>query len=104
MGYLFIMAFARFGTHMHELVDVGGEDPVKLDNLRPTQTQQEGMSRWIEYGGSAGLASIDNLCSDSCIGALNQQAQALLSKLQNWGLVDKFSKILDAFQSCEDQI
>ena len=64
MGYLFIMAFARFGTHTHETVDVPEDEPVKLDNLRPTQSQQDAMSRWIEYGGSASLASIDNLCSD----------------------------------------
>ncbi|KEF51838.1 uncharacterized protein A1O9_12175 [Exophiala aquamarina CBS 119918] len=102
MGYLFIMAFARFGTHTQETVDMQEVESVKLDNLRPTPTQQEAMSRWIEHGGSASLASIDNLCSDRCIGALNEQAQALLSKLCNWGLVDKFSKILDAFQSCED--
>lgn len=102
MGYLFIMAFARFGTHPQKTIDVHDVESVKLDNLRPSQDQQEAMSRWIEDGGSASLASIDNLCSEGCIGALNEQAQGLLSKLRNWGLVDKFSKILDAFQSCED--
>lgn len=102
MGYLFIMAFARYGTHAHEMVDVQEFVPVKLDVPSPTQSQQEGMSRWIEYGGAASLASIDNICSDRCVDTLNEQAQALLSKLRNWGLVDKFSKILDAFQSRGD--
>jgi hypothetical protein len=94
------MAFARYGTHAQETGDVQEIMSVKLDIPSPSQSQQDAMSRWIEYGGSASLASIDNLCSDKCVSTLNEQAQALLSKLRNWGLVDKFSKILDAFQSC----
>lgn len=102
MGYLFIMAFARYGTHAQKIADGQGVVSVKLDVPSPTQSQQEAISKWIEYGGPASLASIDNICSDRCVGTLNEQAQALLSKLRNWGLVDKFCKILDAFRSCED--
>lgn len=100
MGYSFIMAFARYGTQLHRDVTSWNDSTVivQLDLLNPSEVQRKAIMQWIDNGGPAGLASIENICSDACVSAVSQQAQAMMRRMRVWGLADKFGKILHHFE------
>lgn len=100
MGYSFLLAFSRYclSLHSHGGGGVPEREVVQLDLLSPSDGQKEAIAHWVEHGGPAGLSSVPNICSSSCVQALSQQAQALMHKLSGWGLADKFAKILNIFE------
>jgi hypothetical protein len=98
MGYSFLLAFSRYCIDFHTAQGDIRTTKAQLDILNPTDRQKEDIALWVEHGGPASLAAIENICSVRCVTALSQQAQSLMIKLRGWGLADKFAKILNIFE------
>lgn len=101
VGYVFLMAFARYGPHglcsLHPH-DVDDPDQVRLDIAHPSPEQKKAIERWLQCGGRAAVGQIENICDKEAVEGIKQQALKTLKNLQHWGLAEKFSCILTVFE------
>jgi hypothetical protein len=99
MGYVFIIAFAKyFPRNSHQ---TGGQSPprLSLDVSMHRPAQKQAVADWIAQGGPASIGSVEDICSDGSVPAISREAQSMLQRLRSWGLADKFIKILQSFES-----
>lgn len=57
------------------------------------------VDNWIAHGGPAAIGSVPNLFADGGALAISRDAQAMLQRLKCWGLAEKFTKILQSFET-----
>ncbi|KIY01633.1 uncharacterized protein Z520_03185 [Fonsecaea multimorphosa CBS 102226] len=96
MGYIFILAFAKFGPQ--PCSDPGyASCPVRLDLPNRIEGQRTAIATWIENGGPASIGAVENIYSTGSLEAISQEAQAMLRKMRFWKLSNKFSRILESF-------
>jgi len=98
MGYMFIIAFANYCPRGHRYSGPGSA--VRLD-LPPHQGADKGsaVSDWIEHGGAASIGDVSNIFSDGAALSISRGARDMLQRLKCWGLAEKFTKILQSFES-----
>lgn len=103
MGCIFLMTFAKYGRAS---LDKSSHDragpPVKLDDLAVNDNQRRLIADWIQHGGPASIAGLENIYSDELASHVSHMAQSLLTRIQYWGLSQKFIKILELFQQLLD--
>ncbi len=97
MGYIFLLAFAKFGPqtssdHKFEMC------AVRLDLSNRVEGQKAAINAWFEVGGPASIGSVKNIYSDGCVRSISLEAQTMLRKLRYWGLAKKFIRILECFE------
>ena len=101
MGYIFILAFARYGPQ--PLPGSGFESPpVRLDLSNSIDGQKAAINTWTEVGGPATIGSVKTIHSNGGLKAIGQEAQAMLRKMRYWGLARTFIRILENFEFNSD--
>ncbi|KAH0841023.1 hypothetical protein FOPE_06129 [Fonsecaea pedrosoi] len=96
MGYIFILAFAKFGPQ--PCSDPGyASCPVRLDLPNRIDGQRTAIATWIENGGPASIGAVENIYTSGSLEAISHEAQAMLRKMRFWKLSNKFSRILESF-------
>ncbi|OAL34627.1 hypothetical protein AYO20_06044 [Fonsecaea nubica] len=96
MGYIFILAFAKFGPQ--PCSDPGyASCPVRLDLPNRIDGQRTAIATWIENGGPASIGAVENIYMSGSLEAISHEAQAMLRKMRFWKLSNKFSRILESF-------
>lgn len=97
MGYIFILAFAKFGP---QPPPEAGFEPclVRLDLSNRLPGQLTAIKTWIDVGGPASIGMVTNIYSDGGLKAISHEAQSMLRKLRYWGLAKKFIRILESFE------
>ncbi|KAG9239998.1 fungal-specific transcription factor domain-containing protein [Calycina marina] len=99
MGYVFIIAFAKyFPRNSDYSVDHSLSYP-RLDVSLYQHAQKAAVANWIAWGGPASVGSVEDIFSDGAVVAISQEAQSMLQRLRFWGLADKFIMILQSFES-----
>lgn len=101
MGYIFILAFAKFGPG-HSSEPSYPSCPVRLDLSNRIEGQKTAITTWIENGGRAGIGAVGNIFGPGSLEAISQEARAMLRKMRYWGLAKKFSRILEHFDFGSD--
>lgn len=94
MGYVFIMAYSAYGPRTLAAERDHFAVPVRLDLSDQRPQQRQAIADWIRHGGLARVGSVGDICSDGCLTALSNDAQAMMQRLRCWGLAEKFTKIL----------
>lgn len=97
MGYIFLLAFAKFGPQP-AVEPMYGSCPVRLDLSNRLDGQRTAITTWIENGGAASIGLVKNIYGDGALEAISQEAQTMLRKMRFWGLAKKFSRILESFE------
>ncbi|OQV01263.1 Fungal specific transcription factor domain-containing protein [Cladophialophora immunda] len=101
MGYIFILAFAKFGPQPSS--DPGyATCPVRLDLPNRIDGQRTAIATWIENGGPASIGAVENIYSSGSLEAISHEAQTMLRKMRFWKLSNKFSRILESFDFDSD--
>jgi len=97
MGYIFLLAFAKYGPQPS--ADAGLDAcPVRLDLSNQRDGQRTAITTWIDIGGPASIGAVKNIYSDGGSKAIGQDAQTMLRKMRFWGLAKKFIRILESFE------
>ncbi|OCT53940.1 hypothetical protein CLCR_09525 [Cladophialophora carrionii] len=96
MGYIFILAFAKFGPQSSPETNYAS-CPVRLDLSNRMDGQRTAIATWIENGGPWGIGSVESIYSPGSLHAISEEARAMLRKMRFWGLAKKFSRILESF-------
>ncbi|KAL2435607.1 hypothetical protein ABEF95_006334 [Exophiala dermatitidis] len=101
MGYIFLLAFAKFGP---QPVPEASFDSfaIQLDLPNRIQGQRTAISTWIDVGGPASIGGVKNIYSDGGLKAISREAQTMLRKMRFWGLAKKFTRILESFDFDSD--
>lgn len=102
MGCIFLMTFAKYGRTSLEKSSHRAGPPVRLDELAVNDNQRRLIADWIQHGGPASIAGLENIYSDELASHVSHMAQSLLTRIQYWGLSQKFIKILQMFQQILD--
>jgi hypothetical protein len=103
MGCIFLMTFAKYGrTSLHKSSHDRPGPPVRLDDLAVNDNQKNLIMDWIQHGGQASIAGLEDIYSDELASHVSHLAQSLLARIQYWGLSQKFVKILQMFQQIMD--
>lgn len=103
MGCIFLMTFAKYGrTSLHKSSHDRPGPPVRLDDLAVNDHQKNLITDWIQHGGQASIAGLEDIYSDELASHVSHLAQCLLARIQYWGLSQKFVKILQMFQQIMD--
>ncbi|KIW90480.1 uncharacterized protein Z519_09126 [Cladophialophora bantiana CBS 173.52] len=101
MGYIFILAFAKFGPQ--PCSEPGyASCPVRLDLPNRIDGQRTAIATWIENGGPASIGAVENIYSSGSLAAISREAQTMLRKMRFWKLSNKFSRILESFDFDSD--
>lgn len=108
MGYIFILAFIRFGprpsdtslTNRNSLRH--GQTPVRLDLANRVSGQKTAILSWIDAGGPATIGAVANIYDDGGLTAIAREAQTMLRKMRFWGLARIFMRILEGFDLTND--
>ncbi|KIW16077.1 hypothetical protein PV08_06128 [Exophiala spinifera] len=96
MGYIFILAFAKFGPQPSSNSNFDSS-PVRLDLSNRIADQRTAIAAWIQHGGFASIGLVKNIYSNGGLNAISQEAQTMLRQLRYWGLAKKFIWILESF-------
>lgn len=96
MGYIFILAFAKFGPQPSSDSNLDSS-PVRLDLSNRVAGQKAAIATWIQHGGYASIGLVKNVYSNGGLNAISHEAQTMLRKLRYWGLAKKFIRILESF-------
>ena len=96
MGYIFILAFTKFGPQPQSEVGYASY-PVRLDLSNRIEGQRTAIATWIENGGPASIQAVKNIYSPGSLEAISEEARTMLRKMRFWGLAKKFSRILESF-------
>jgi hypothetical protein len=99
MGYVFIIAFAKYFPQAGNQTARQSAPSLRLDIPIRQVSQKDAVADWIERGGPASIGSVENIWSDGSVVAISRDAQSILQRLRCWGLADKFIKILKTFES-----
>ncbi len=96
MGYIFILAFAKFGPQPSSKFNLDSI-PVRLDLSNRIEGQRTVITTWVENGGPASIGLVRNIYSNGGLKAISSEAQTMLRRLRYWGLAKKFIRILESF-------
>ncbi|KAK5214342.1 hypothetical protein LTS03_004008 [Exophiala xenobiotica] len=96
MGYIFILAFAKFGPQPSSKFNFDST-PVRLDLSNRIEGQRTVITVWVENGGPASIGLVRNIYSNGGLEAISSEAQSMLRRLRHWGLAKKFIRILESF-------
>ena len=96
MGYIFILAFSKFGPQPFSDPRCASH-PVRLDVSNRMDGQRLAIANWIEQGGPASIQAVKNIYSHGSLEAIGAEARTMLRKMRYWGLAKKFSIILESF-------
>ncbi|KAJ9641667.1 hypothetical protein H2204_002729 [Knufia peltigerae] len=96
MGYIFILAFAKFGPQPSSDSNLDSS-PVRLDLSNRVAGQKAAIATWIQHGGYASIGLVKNVYNNGGLNAISHEAQTMLRKLRYWGLAKKFIRILESF-------
>lgn len=106
MGYTFLIVFAAYcpDGYRFQLPDtaasgVPSSGAIQLDIPSHRIASTADVDNWIAHGGPAAIGSVPNLFADGGALAICRDAQAIMQRLKNWGLAEKFTKILQNFES-----
>lgn len=96
MGYIFLLAFAKYGP---QPAPESAFEPfaVRLDLSNRLQGQRTAIDTWIDVGGPASVGGVKNIYGEGGLKAISQEAQTMLRKMRFWGLAKKFIRILESF-------
>jgi hypothetical protein len=94
MGYAFIMAYSVYSPRALAAERDHFAVTVRLDVPDQQPQQKQAVADWIRHGGPARVGSAGDICSDGCLAALSNDAQAMMQELRCWGLAEKFTKIM----------
>ncbi|KLU81076.1 hypothetical protein MAPG_00171 [Magnaporthiopsis poae ATCC 64411] len=98
MGYMFIIAFAKYCPPSHRYWGLGPAVCLDLPAHRGVD-KGSAVSDWIEHGGAASIGDVSNIFSDGAALSISRDARNMLQRLKCWGLAEKFTKILQSFES-----
>lgn len=92
MGYIFLVAFASLGPHasLHES-PTSVHFHVTEHNSTPCETAEQ----WIQHGGRLTVGTLIDTQADR--ESLKTGLTTIMGRLGNWGLSEKFSKIVNSF-------
>ncbi|EED20705.1 conserved hypothetical protein [Talaromyces stipitatus ATCC 10500] len=101
MGSIFLMAFSKYSTcPSYFELDKNDLPYVKLDEIQNTiGCQTPLISDWIRHGGPAYIADVDDIYSEKFSSHISIRTQALLQRIEYWGLSRKFVRILQIFET-----
>ncbi|KAH8894432.1 hypothetical protein GQ53DRAFT_683063 [Thozetella sp. PMI_491] len=97
MGYIVIIAFAKYCPRSHRYLDCASA--VCLDLPPHRAERSSAVAEWIEHGGAASIGTVSNIFSDGAALSISRDARNMLQRLKCWGLAEKFTKILQSFES-----
>ena len=97
MGYIFILAFGKFGPQPSSKPHFTSF-PVRLDLSNRIEGQRTAITTWIENGGPWGIGAVQSIYNPGSLEAISKEARAMLRKMRFWGLARKFSRILESFE------
>ncbi|TFB03238.1 hypothetical protein CCMA1212_004736 [Trichoderma ghanense] len=95
-AYLAIIAFAKYGPS--SLRDVDGVEPFQADAWPFSDAEVE---RWLQTGGPARIGSCHRIQVGCSTDQIMQDAFQLLYRLENWGIAERFFKILVHFNELD---
>ena len=98
MGYTFLIVFAAYCPSGYRF-QLRGAGAIQLDVPSHRIASTADVDNWIAHGGPAAIGSVPNLFSDGGALAICRDAQAIMQRLKHWGLAEKFTKILQNFES-----
>ncbi|OAA56339.1 Transcription factor [Niveomyces insectorum RCEF 264] len=99
MGYIFVIAFAKYFPRGAALPYPDGAAAARLDILPHQLQSTDAVNAWVENGGPASMGSVPDILADDAALAISCDARKMLQKLKCWGLAEKFTKILQIFES-----
>ncbi|KIW02577.1 uncharacterized protein PV09_06028 [Verruconis gallopava] len=99
MGYVFIIAFAKYFPRGSQPIRGQSLPRIRLDVSLHQPSQKQAIADWVVHGGPASIGSVKDICSGGSVLAISQEAQSMLQRLRAWGLAEKFIKILQSFES-----
>jgi hypothetical protein len=94
MGYIFILAFTKYGPKPWNDLQLG-HPPIQLDFPRYLRGHGNALITWIETGGHASIGTVHDIYAPGGLQAISQEAQAMLGRVRCWGLAKKFIRVLD---------
>src|ERR1700761_1049091 len=104
MGYIFILAFAKFGPQpASDSAYAYATCPVRLDLPNRIDGQRTAIATWVDNGGPWGIGAVESIYSPGSLEAISEEARTMLRKMRFWGLAKKFSRILESFDFEDDQ-
>jgi hypothetical protein len=96
MGYIFILAFSRFGPQEPNNTSPTSKS-IRLDLSTRAGGQKKAIAAWLHYGGAAGLGSVQDIFASGSHEAIVLEARTMMQKMGSWGLAKKFDRILENF-------
>lgn len=95
MGYIFIIAFARYCPRQ----DSAGMTTI-ID--RPGHIDDHGVASWIHCGGPAQMGSTGDVFAPGATALIAEDARTIFGRLCGWGLSEKFAGIVQCFEASKD--
>ncbi|KAL6882527.1 hypothetical protein HDV57DRAFT_521566 [Trichoderma longibrachiatum] len=95
-AYLAVIAFAKYGPS--SLRDVEGVEPFQADAWPVNDVEVE---RWLQIGGPARIGSCHRIQVGCSTDQILQDSFQLLNSFENWGVVERFFKILGHFNELD---